>query len=209
MWTKDRGFKDLVKQSPEQAQQGSRLKALKQVLSSLRHPLKQLNKNRFADIYAQQVKAREELLQIQAQLQRDPSNTDLLQKENSSKEHYVSINHSAISLTKQQSKANWIGYGDECSRVFMARIKQRKVMTSIFHIRDHNNQGVEGFDAVTEVMTRFYKELLGIKKHHRIKVDQQPFNDSEIKQALFFIPNHKSLGPDGFNSSFIRQTGKI
>ncbi|KAJ8419837.1 LOW QUALITY PROTEIN: hypothetical protein Cgig2_004721 [Carnegiea gigantea] len=93
MWTKDRGFKELVKQS-------SRLKTLQQVLSSLRHPLKQLNKN----------KAREELHQIQVKLQRDPFNRDLVQKENSSRGHYVSINHSAISLIKQQGKADWISY---------------------------------------------------------------------------------------------------
>ena len=38
----------------------------------------------------------------------------------------------------------------------MPRIKQRKAMTSIFHIRDPNDQRVMGFDAVAEVMTRFY-----------------------------------------------------
>jgi len=44
-------------------------------------------------------------------------------------------------------------------------------MTSIFHIRDIKDQMVEGFEAVSEVMTRFYKELLGKKECHRNCVD--------------------------------------
>jgi len=82
-----------------------------------------LSKNKYADIYTQQVKAREALSQIQAQLQQDLRNSDLLQREEASRNHHVEINHSTISLIKQQSKADWIPYGDECSRVFIAKIK--------------------------------------------------------------------------------------
>jgi len=89
----------------------------------LKYPLKQLNRSKYADIYAQQAKARADLMQIQTLLQQDPLNTELLQEESDSREYYVSINHSAISLIKQQSKAKWIGFGDECTRMFMARVK--------------------------------------------------------------------------------------
>lgn len=99
-------------------------------------------------------------------------------------------------------------------------------MSSIFHIRDHNDQRVDGFDVVAEVMTKFYKVLLGRKKHHRRKVDQQvvelgqyltidqqiqlckPFNDSDIKQALFSISNPKSPGLHGFTSGFCKASWK-
>jgi len=72
---------------------------------------------------------------------------------------------------QQQSKAEWIRLADECTRMFMARIKQRKAMTSIFDIRDINGQRVEGFEVALEVITRFYKELLGNKEYHRTCVD--------------------------------------
>ena len=32
----------------------------------------------------------------------------------------------------------------------------------------------------------------------------QPFADSDIKKMLFSIPNHKSPGPDGYNSGFYK-----
>ncbi|KAJ8441878.1 hypothetical protein Cgig2_034137 [Carnegiea gigantea] len=111
---------------------------------------------------------------------------------------------------------------DECSKVFITKIKQRKAMTRIYTIRNHHDQWIEGFAAVTEVMTAFYKTLLGTKDPCRILVDQnvinqgprlsidqqynlcKPFSDSEIKQVIFSIPNHKSPGLDGYNSTFYK-----
>jgi len=66
-------------------------------------------------------------------------------------------------LIKQQCKAEWLSFGDECSRVFMAKMKQRKAWTCIYHIRDQHEQRVEGFEAVSKVMTNFYQKLLGEK----------------------------------------------
>ena len=100
-------------------------------------------------------------------------------------------------------------------------------MTSIYTMRDQNDQWMEGFDVVADVMTGYYKDLLGKKEHYRTQVDQQvirqghylsieqqiqlckPFNDSEIKQAMFSIPNYKSPGLDGFNSGFYKASWEI
>jgi len=72
-------------------------------------------------------------------------------------------------------------------------------------------------------MTTFYQGLLGKKEHYRTMIDHQvlnqgkylsieqqiqlchPFTDNDIKQALFFIPNHKSPGHDGFTSGFYKE----
>ncbi|KAJ8436062.1 hypothetical protein Cgig2_000358 [Carnegiea gigantea] len=150
MWANDRGFKDIVKTCLTQNQNGSKLRQLQQ-----------LSKSRYADIYEQQLRARSQLLQVQSLLQQDPSN------EASSRDHYIAINHSAMLLIKQQSKAEWIGYGDECSRVFMARIKQRKALSSIYHMKDLKDQRVEGFIEVS----RYYKGLLGARETQRTPID--------------------------------------
>jgi len=81
---------------------------------------------------------------------------------------------------------------------------------------------VEGFEAVSEVMTSFYKDLLGKNEYHSRCVDPwvmeagpsltleqqlqlcKPFNKNDIKHVLFSIPNHKSLCPDGFSSGFYK-----
>ncbi|KAJ8441435.1 LOW QUALITY PROTEIN: hypothetical protein Cgig2_023621 [Carnegiea gigantea] len=141
MWAKDEIFKAIILNSMQHQKSHTCLGALKAMLCKLRHLLKQWNRTRYADIYAQQAKAREELTTIQTQLHRDPVNGDPLQKEIKCRDHYVSITHSAISLLKQQGKADWIAYGDECSRFFMSRIKQRKAMTYIYTLRDHMTNG--------------------------------------------------------------------
>ncbi|KAJ8420080.1 hypothetical protein Cgig2_019936 [Carnegiea gigantea] len=63
----------------------------------------------------------------------------------------------------------------------MARIKQRKALTSIFHIKDQNDQRVEGFEAISEVLTKYYKGLLGVMYHHRTNIDLQVM---ELGQGL-------------------------
>ncbi|KAJ8431936.1 hypothetical protein Cgig2_017422 [Carnegiea gigantea] len=113
--------------------------------------------------------------------------------------------NSALSLIKQQSKAEWIGLGDDSSRYFMAKIKQRKAMTNLPVERQI------GHLAVADTISDFYKGLLGqqeIQSHH-IDPQQQinlckPFKETEIKQALFSIPSFKSPRPDGYNSGFFR-----
>ena len=72
---------------------------------------------------------------------------------------------------KQQSKADWIGFGDECSRQFMAKIKQRKVLQCIYQVKDKNDQWVEGFDKVADIMTDFYHNVLGRQEQHTSAID--------------------------------------
>ncbi|KAJ8427720.1 LOW QUALITY PROTEIN: hypothetical protein Cgig2_022194 [Carnegiea gigantea] len=179
MWTKDKDFKDIVKHSLAQHQRGSSLKTLQHILSNLRHSFRQLNKNN---------KQKLEGISFRHNLCYNPTNQELLLKGASSRDHYISINQSAMLLVKQQSKAEWLGFGDECTRY---------------------DQRVEGFEVVLRVMTTFYKKLLGEMDHHITHVDQQiqlclSFTDFDIKKVVFLIPNHKSPGPDGYNSAFYK-----
>ena len=95
-------------------------------------------------------------------------------------------------------------------------------MTSIYQLQDKHGQWVEGFEVVADIITDFYKDLLGkhdpqrsqldprvIEYGHTLSLDQQinlcqPFKETDIRQALFSIPNFKSPGPDGFNSDFYK-----
>ena len=171
MWVKDKGFKGIVQQSIAQTPLISPMKTFQKVLCNLRSPLKQLNRHKFADIYTQQTIAREELSLIQTMLLQDPLNTELQEKEIRSRENYVRINNSAITLMKQQCKAEWIGFGDEYSRLFMAKVKQRKARASIYFIKDHEDHTLKGFEAVSRVLTDYYTDLLGNSNHHRAGID--------------------------------------
>ena len=226
MWVLDKGFREIVKiplsRLSSQNSRHQKLKTLQYFLLALQKPLMKLSRQKFADIFKQQAIARNALLTAQSHLQLDPNNQALHDKEAECRDHYLSINRSAVLLIKQQSKAEWIGLGDECTRVFMARIRQRKALTCIYQIRNQDDLRVEGFDAVSKIMTSYYKHLLGGKLRQRSKIDLQvisrgrclnfeqqiqlckPFTNEDIKKVMFSIPSHKSPGPDGYNSGFFK-----
>ncbi|KAJ8439478.1 hypothetical protein Cgig2_006995 [Carnegiea gigantea] len=180
MWVLDKGFREIVKISlsrlSSQNSRHQKLKTLQYFLLALQKPLMKLSRQKFADIFKQQAIARNALLNAQSHLQLDPSNQALHDKEAECRDHYLSINRSAVLLIKQQSKAKWIGLGDECTRVFMARIRQRKALTCIYQIRNQDDLRVEGFDAVSKIMTSYYNHLLGGKLRQRSKIDLQGYH---------------------------------
>ncbi|KAJ8439614.1 hypothetical protein Cgig2_020990 [Carnegiea gigantea] len=113
VWAKDESFKTIILSSMQQQQSHTCLGALKALLCKMRHPLKQLNRSRFADIYTQQAKAREELTIIQAQLHQDPANGDRIQKEIKCKDQHYSI----CNLSSKQVKAKFRVYPERDYRV--------------------------------------------------------------------------------------------
>ena len=127
MWAQDVEFNGIVKRRISLSQRGSHLKQLQQMLGKLIYPLQQLNKRKYADIYAYQSKAKANLTRVQALLHDDPHNIELNQQKAQARDYYTLINHSAISLIKQQSKAEWIGLEDsaqDCSWPELSREKQ-------------------------------------------------------------------------------------
>jgi len=68
---------------------------------------------------------------------------------------------SSLALIQQQSKIEWIKYGDDNTRHFHTKAKQRKMATYINNIKDENGIQVKGFDQVQQTMSKFYQQLLG------------------------------------------------
>jgi len=85
--------------------------------------------------------------------------------------HYIHIMSSVIDIIRQQRKAAWISYGDDCTRYFFAKIKQRRTATYISSIQDDQGQTRQGFLEVKEVMYKYYKRLLGRQHTARQQLD--------------------------------------
>jgi len=148
---KDEQFHIMVSRAYQQRPEGSKMYQLIQILKRLQKPLQQLNGNRFKDIHNQLALSRTQLEQIQNQLQYDPRNRQLQEKEKVIRESYVDILDSSTKLMRQQSKLEWINVGDHCTKFFFAKMKQRKQVNYIFSINDETGNRVDGFQAVADV----------------------------------------------------------
>ncbi|KAJ8450515.1 hypothetical protein Cgig2_002200 [Carnegiea gigantea] len=137
-----------------------------------------------------------------------------MQREKAMREHYIKLLTSVIDIIRQQCKAKWITYGDDCTRYFFARAKQRKTTLYIYKLQDEQGRMVQGFPVVATIMQNYYKRLLGEQNTQRRQIDPHlaicaPFTEKNIKTAIFSIPNTKSPGPYGFSSGFFKTTWHI
>ena len=128
-------------------------------------------------------------------------------------------------MIKQQSKALWLNQGDQCTRAFITKMKQKKLQAYVYAIKDKEGGWQEGFENVAHVMTEFYQQLLGTQLIVREPIDKEiiqkgsildikeqlqliaPFSDKDIKEAMFSIHPMKSPGLDGYSSSFLEKHG--
>ena len=223
MWSSHPTFTSLVT-SHLPSQNADPFVTLCHYLDKMRPKLSKLHKQNYADLQAQQEKARDHLCTLQLQMHQDPQNRDLKTEEKLAKEHYVAILSSSMALIKQQCKIEWLKYGDDCTKLFMAKSKQRKLANYIYSINDSTGQSVEGFDKVGTVFYKFYQNLLGSQDPPPKKLDPEiiaqgptlsktqqlrlcmDFTDQDIKEVMFSIPNTKSPGPDGYSSGFFKST---
>jgi len=112
------------------------LNQLRTVMNKLQVLLSRLHKDNYVDLKAQQELAREELTRILLLLQDDPLNSRTIHVEKEARSKYISILSSSMALIKQQCKMEWISYGDDNTRTFFARAKQRKLASYIYQIKD-------------------------------------------------------------------------
>ena len=106
MWTRDSNFLPLVASQFNTSPQQGASHALKRFLGKTRKVLKQLHGSHFADLKAQQSIARAELEQAQVQLQNDPMNTQLIQKEKAQRDHYIKLLTSVIDIINSNARQN-------------------------------------------------------------------------------------------------------
>ena len=136
MWSKHRDFWPIINSKIATYRGSFSLQQLGRYLAHIRTKLRTLNKDYFAGLKSQQNKARSELDNIQSGLQDDPRNEHLQQQEKEGREKYIDILSSSLSLIQQQAKMEWITQGDDNTRLFFAKAKQRKVSTYIYTIKD-------------------------------------------------------------------------
>uniref|UniRef100_A0A803P4L7 Reverse transcriptase domain-containing protein n=1 Tax=Cannabis sativa TaxID=3483 RepID=A0A803P4L7_CANSA len=191
----------------------TKLKALKPIF-------KKLNRNHFSHIHAADIKARQELIDNQLKLQRDPMNALLQKQEFEPRENYAAIHKNYCSFLHQKSRVAWIKEGDENSTLFHCRIRERRNQNKIMSVVNYDGVRVDDSKGITDAFLAYYHDLLGSTMEGRTKVSKSimargpvitttqeeillaDFTKDEVKQAVFSIPGSKAPGPDGYSSYF-------
>ncbi|XP_074292831.1 uncharacterized protein LOC141619708 [Silene latifolia] len=155
-------------------------------LKSLKKPLKDLNKQLFADIENSVTHAWKALDAIQDQLKLDPADASLISKEKEAANVYRDLQSACYSFFIQKTKATWVNQGDNNTRYFHSILKGRSAKNKVFLIENHH------------VCTPYHCELL-----------LSPITKAEIKETISSIPNHKAPVPNGFSSAFFKDSWHI
>ncbi|XP_074291146.1 uncharacterized protein LOC141617914 [Silene latifolia] len=198
MWGLDPEFKEIVQTSWNVPAYGTPMFKLVSKLKRLKHPLKDLNRNKFSDIEKAVGVAKSLLKDIQIQLTDKPTNLNLITAECEASDalrHLSKIQHSFLS---QRAKTDWIKYGDENTIFFHNHIRARQIHNRLL--------GTSHSTSPVHIPTVSTGKL--ITDHHKTLL-LSSVSAAEIKGAFFSIPSSKSPGPDGYSSQFFKDSWDI
>ncbi|KAL2922745.1 hypothetical protein RDABS01_014236, partial [Bienertia sinuspersici] len=171
--------------------------------------LKQLNKQHYSHIEERFHKAKGQLLELKRAIQQAPSDHQLIQKESEASSHFKEMKEAYDSFLYQRAKVTWLKEGDANTKFFHRSIKRRKFHQRILEIKDKDGivKGTAHEDRVN--IKQDIVNLGACLSEDQATSLIREFTNDEIKKALFSIPGSKAPGPDGFNSTFYKESWPI
>ena len=117
-------------------------------------------------------------------------------------------------MTRQKLRVQWAKEGDANSRLFHRLLNARKSKNLISKIERDNGEVLTNEEDIVGEIVRFYEklysyadsEILGFEGVEWVGIDtllsewlERPFNEEEIKEAVFDCDGSKAPGPDGYS----------
>ncbi|XP_062100214.1 uncharacterized protein LOC133806095 [Humulus lupulus] len=167
MWKSAPEFKNKLIHSWSISNNGTPMYKLLSKLKQVKLVLKELNKEGFNDIHVAKLQKRKSLTDCQMELQQDPLNSELIQKEKNARDQFVITHKAYCSFLHQKARLTWLKDGDENSAFFHASIRARNAQKKIYSITDENGIWHDQPDKVTNAFLKFYTNLLGSKMADR------------------------------------------
>jgi len=131
------------------------------------------------------------------------------------------INMKIESILQQKSRALWIKQGDSNSKYFHATIKWRRMRNEIKGVHClSSDTWMEDPNTVKEMVKEFYKTKMSVIVDIGVRLDNvefkiltnsdnlmlvEPFEEKEIKDAIWDCDSSKSPVPKGTTFSFIKK----
>ncbi|XP_020259073.1 uncharacterized protein LOC109835511 [Asparagus officinalis] len=161
MWVKHPDFISTVHSIWDQSSEGYNMFRFHTKLKKLKHALKELNKNHFMNISEQVCRAKEELADIQKQLNDDLFNSVLIAKEKECIKKYDRLIDCESSYFKQKANINWSLQGDKGSRFFHSIMKKKRHLNRILTLYTDNGSRITNRSEIIAEIINYYKKIMG------------------------------------------------
>ncbi|XP_074298086.1 uncharacterized protein LOC141628900 [Silene latifolia] len=161
MWTEVPEFKFVVEEGWRFHVQRTKMYQLVRRLKLLKFQLKKLNKDLFSDIEKNSDIAYDLLMNAQKELQLDPHNRQLMDKEQNLRASYQMMHKTKLDFLKQKAKCDWAKEGDANTSLFHRAIKQRQMSNKVLQIQDMNGNLCNTPETIIQAFVDYYQELLG------------------------------------------------
>ncbi|KAK5792754.1 hypothetical protein PVK06_033873 [Gossypium arboreum] len=192
------------------------LKGIAPVDETLCNQVKLWNKDVFGHIIHRKNLLKKKLDNVQKVIDRR-SSSYLNQVELEIQEELESILHHEELLWHQNSRCDWLVFGDRNTRFFHRRALQRRKHNRIVTLKNQVGEWVMDEEELKQEAVNFYKNLYGEQPRRAsnlgdssfpsldkkdIQFFSMPVSDEEIKKALFDMAPLKAPGSDDFHALF-------
>ncbi|XP_074289196.1 uncharacterized protein LOC141614342 [Silene latifolia] len=216
MWSRVEEFGELVKEYWQMQITGTPMYIMARKLKMLKPCPRSLNRGLFSDIERNTDVAFNLLIDCQLQLQNDPTNVILMDKEKQLRESYQLMKESRTDFLKQKAKCAWAREGDTNSAMFYQALQHRQMHNKVLHIESMSGVDCRDPDDILKAFLAYYETLLrssaptsGFYKSivtQGVTLDESDWlglcsipTEEEIRKVVFSIPNEKSPSPDGLS----------
>jgi hypothetical protein len=127
------------------------------------------------------------------------------------------------SLLKQKSRQKWVREGDANTKFFHAGLQIRRRKNQIIALKK-DDTWIEGVQPIKQEVKRYFESFFAEDGIHRPRLDgisfselsvfdadllTAPFEEQEVKEAIWSCDGDRSPGPDGFTFNFVKDCWKI
>ncbi|KAL2925743.1 Lon protease [Bienertia sinuspersici] len=161
MWSTAPDYKDRIKRGWSQECQGCLMFQLRQKLKAIKQELKELNKMHFSNIHLEIEDAHKSLLQIQKELQGNPTNRELCYMERRATDQYKKKLHCYVQFLQQKARIKWLQEGDDNTSLFHSSLRDKRLRSNLYSIYNMQGQLQSDPNSVSKAFLDYYEQLIG------------------------------------------------